>query len=133
MVLGREMTRRETTDAPVSRFVVRAAVVLCLALAALILVVDADEYPGMSRAGLRVFVRGVLPLLLVAALNLRAVRAGRGWRLGALAANVALLADALRLVTRGGPPVGWLLLGVASLLVVGSAGLLRRRAGERAR
>ena len=125
--------RREATDAPIARLVLRVAVILCLALATLILVVDANEYPGMSRAGLRVFVRGVLPLLLVAALNLRAIRAGRGWRLGALAGNVALLADALRLVTPGGPPVGWLLLGVASLLVVGSAGLLRRRAGERAR
>ena len=88
----------------VVRGAVRAAVVLCLALAALLLAADAGEYPGWSRAGVRALARGVLPLLLVAALNLRALGAGRGWRLGALAANVALLVAALRLVRPGAPP-----------------------------
>lgn len=104
----------------------RVAVVLCLVLAALLLLVDAQEYPGHSRAAFRALGRGALPLLLVAGLNLLALERRRGawWRGAALAVNVALLALALRLLRSGAPLGFWLLSAVATLLVVSSAAWL---------
>jgi hypothetical protein len=99
----------------------RAGIVLCLALAALLLAVDASEYPGFSRPGLRALLFGALPLLVVGAVNLGALSAGRGWRGAAIAGDVALLAVAVPLVRRGGPPFPWLLLVTAVLLVACSA------------
>ena len=109
----------------VSRVVVRAAAALCLALAALLLVVDAREYPGVSLPALRALGRGVLPLIAIAVINLRAAGGGRGWRLLALAANVVLLGAAVRLIGRGAPLFFWMLAVVAVALVIGSVGLLR--------
>lgn len=106
------------------RLLLRAASVLCLLLAALLLAVDAREYPGFTRAGARALARGALPLLVVGVLNLRALGAGRGWRIAALVANLLLLAAALRGVGGGAPPFFWMLLAVALLLVAGSAGVL---------
>jgi hypothetical protein len=122
-----------------SRFLLRLAAVLCLLLAALLLGADAGEYPGHSRAGVRALVRGPVPLLLVAALNLRALDAAarwRGWRWTAFGGDLVLLGTTLRLLGRGGaPPSAWLLAAVALLLTAGAAGLLgaaRRQAGARA-
>jgi hypothetical protein len=99
----------------------RAAIVLCLALAALLLAVDAREYPGFSRPGLQALAYGALPLLLSGAINLRALSGGRGWRGAAAICNLVMLAVALRMVSRDGPPFARLLLGAAVLLVVCSA------------
>ena len=113
--------------------VLRAASVLCLLLAALLLAADAREYPGFSRAGLRALARGALPLLAIGVLSLRAVGDGRGWRVAALAANLLLLGAALRGVRGGAPPFFWMLLGVAVLLVVGSVGTLASPSTEERR
>jgi hypothetical protein len=107
------------------RLLLRVASVLCLLLAALLLAVDAREYPGFTSAGLRALVRGALPLLGIGLLNLRALDAGRGWRIAALVANLLLLGAALRGVRGGAPPFFWLLPGVALLLLAGSVGVLR--------
>ena len=104
--------------------VVRLGTVLLLALAALLLGIDAGEYPGLSRAGLRALAQGALPLLVAGLINLRALRAGRGWRWLAVAVNILLLSVALNHVRRGAPPFFWMLLGVACLLVLGSIGLI---------
>ena len=120
------------------RLLLRVAAVLCLLLAALLLSADAGEYPGLSRAGLRALARGALPLLLVAALNLRLLaptRPRRGWRWAALGGNLLLLGAALRaLVPGGAPPFFWMLAVVALLLTIGVAGTWRApgpRAGAR--
>jgi len=118
------MTTGEGARTAAFRWLLRVASVLCLLLAALLLAVDAREYPGLTSAAVRALVRGALPLLSVGVLNLRALGAGRGWRITALAANLLLLGEALRGVGGGAPPFFWLLLGVALLLVVGSAGVL---------
>jgi hypothetical protein len=101
---------------------VLAGIVLGLGLAALLLLSDAGEYPGFSRAALRAFGRGPLPLLVIAALNLRALGAGRGWRLLTFGANLLLLGLAIQRVHHDAPPAIWLLLVVAVLLTLGSAG-----------
>jgi hypothetical protein len=107
-----------------ARWLLRTASVLCLLLAALLLVVDAREYPGFTSAGLRALARGALPLLAVGVLTLRALGGGRGWRVAAVVASLILLGAALRGVRGGAPPFFWLLLGVAILLVAGSVGVL---------
>jgi hypothetical protein len=107
-----------------SALVLRVGSVLCLLLAALLLVVDAREYPGFTSAGLRALARGALPLLAVGVLSLRALGGGRGWRIAAVVASLILLGAALRGVRGGAPPFFWLLLGVALLLVAGSVGVL---------
>src|SRR5512132_1334177 len=99
---------------------IRVAVVLCLALAALLLAVDAREYPGLSRPAFRALTFGTLPLLVIGVINLRALTAGRIWRVGTLACNVVLLGITARMVNRGAAPFAWLLLGVSVLLVAGS-------------
>lgn len=104
---------------------IRIAALLCLALAALLLTVDAREYPGISRPAFRALAFGALPLLVIGVINLRALTAGRIWRVGTLACNVVLLGIAIRMVNRGAAPFAWLLLGVSALLVAGSAALLR--------
>ena len=109
-----------------ARLFVRVAVVLLLALTALLLAVDSAEYRALTRAGLRVFAHGVLPLGLVAALNLHALdaRAGaRGWRLAALAADVLVLAAGVRMLRPGAPPLAAILSTVGLVLVLAMAGL----------
>jgi hypothetical protein len=105
-------------------FAVRLAAVLVLALAAILLAADAAEYPGLSRAGLRALGQGALPLLVIGAVNLYALQAGRIARWCAAGANVLLLYVALTRVHRGAPPFFWMLVGVALVLVLSSASLL---------
>jgi peptidoglycan/LPS O-acetylase OafA/YrhL len=107
------------------RILWRVGIVMCLALAALLLAVDASEYPGYSRPALRALLFGAVPLLVAGAVNLRALGAVRGWRGAALACNVALVAVALPMARGGGPPFPWLLLGTAVLLVACSVLSLR--------
>ena len=114
------------------RPVVLAGIGLGLGLAALLLLSDAGEYPGLSRAALRAFGRGPLPLLVIAGLNLHALGAGRGWRLLTFGANLLLLGLAIQRVHEGAPPAIWLLLVVALLLTVGSAGSVYSSASARA-
>src|SRR4051794_15663350 len=106
--------------ASISGWLLRLAAVLCLLLAALLLAVDAREYPGLTWAGVRALSYGALPLLAVGVLNLRALDAGRSWRLAALVADVILLAVALHDVGRGAPPFFWMRLAAAALLVAGA-------------
>jgi hypothetical protein len=100
----------------------RAAVVLCLGLAALSLLVGVSEYPGYTRPALRHVAPDVLPLLLVGLLNIAALDAPRGRRtwLGLLAveADLALLIYALRAVTATAPPYAFMLAAVAGVLAV---------------
>src|SRR5688572_20260059 len=110
---------------------VLAGIVLAVGLAAMLLLSDAGEYPGISRAALRAFGRGPLPLLVVAALNLRALGEGRGWRLLTFGANLLLLGLAIQRLHRGAPPAIWLLLVVAILLTLGSAGSEKERRSTR--
>lgn len=107
-----------------SRLLVRLAILLLLALLALMLAADSAEYRALSRAGVRVFTRGVLPLGLVAALNFHALDAGRGWRLAALGANVAVLAAGVRLLQPGAPPFVAILCTVGTVLVLAMAALM---------
>src|SRR5687767_11831338 len=111
---------------------VLAGIVLAVGLAATLLLSDGGEYPGISAAALRAFGRGPLPLLLIAALNLRALGAGRGWRLLTSGANLLLLGLAIQRLHRGAPPALWLLLVVAVLLTLGSAGSVYPRVSARA-
>src|SRR5690348_15326207 len=122
--------RADERAATPSGRLLRASSVLSLLLAALLLAVDAREYPGLTRAALRALSLGALPLFAVGVLNLGALDAGRRWRLVALLADLTLLAVALRDVGRGAPPFFWMRLGVAALLVAGVAGLLLSPARE---
>ena len=110
----------------------RTGIALCLVLAALLLAVDAREYPGVSRAGLRALAGGVLPLLIVAVLNLRALGARRRTQWLAMAASVLLLAAALWRLRAGAPLFFWLVSGAAAWLVVGGGALLWTGARSRA-
>jgi hypothetical protein len=112
------------------RRLLQTASILCLLLAALLLAVDAREYPGLTRAGVRALSYGALPLLAVGVVNLIALNAGRRWRLAALAADAILLAVSLRDVAHGAPPYFWMRLAVAALLVAGVAGALLSSGGE---
>lgn len=105
-------------------FAVRLGAVMVLALAAILLAVDAGEYPGFSRAGLLALFRGALPLLAIGTINLYPLRAGRIARLCAVVANLVLLYVALTRVYRGAPPFFWMVVGVALMLFLSSAGLL---------
>jgi hypothetical protein len=105
---------------------------LCVGLAVLSVVVDAGEYPGLSRASGRAFVRGPLPLVLVAAINLRALAAGRRWHRLVVVVNLLFLAAALRVLGGGAPPFFWLQGATAALLFVASVGLLDPRSREHA-
>ena len=98
-------------------------------MAILLLVVDAGEYPGVSRPALRAFARGPLPLLLIAALNVRALSGGRTWRLLAVGANLLLVGASSRLLGRGAPPFFWLLAGVAVMLLAASIAALASSRG----
>ena len=118
----------------VPRVALRAAAVLCLLLAALVLGADHAEYRQLTRAGLRALGRGALPLLAIGALNLRAVEGTRGhfpWRVAALVADVVLLGYAARMAARGGPPLAWMLLVVAAFMLGALVALIRRAGPSR--
>jgi hypothetical protein len=112
------------TFVAVARLLLRAGVVLCLALAALALAVGEAEYPGYTRPAFRVMLAEVLPLVGVAALGLAALdaggRVGRWARVLAPVASVALLAVALPDARPGSPPFAFLRAGIAALLAVTS-------------
>ena len=103
------------------RLLQRIAAVLAMLLAALLLGADAGEYPALSRAGLRALGRGVLPLLVVASLNLAALDGRRVLRALALVANLLFLGAVLRLVQAGAPPFVWISLAIGVLLVLSSS------------
>lgn len=121
-----------------ARALVRLAVVLCLATAAVSLAALSGEYPGWSRAGVRVATRELLPLVLVPWLHLAALAAtapgapgaagalGRGrtgWLAAALLADVALFARAVPHARAGAPPVALAVPVIAALLALGTLGL----------
>ena len=115
--------------------VLRTGIVLCLALAALLLAVDSAEYRQLTPAGIRALLRGALPLLGIAGLHMIALDAPRwlqGERLRAVAAvaftcDVVLAIGAARMLRRNGTPVFAIALVVAVLLGVGSWSALRRQ------
>ena len=113
--------------------VLRAGIVCCLLLAAVVLAADAGEYPAFTRAGMRALVRGSLPLLAIAALHLVALDTpawlrppARRAALGcALTIDVFIALAAARTIRRGAPPMVGLTLAVAIVLAVGVTLLLR--------
>ena len=104
----------------------RVGVVIALLLALLLLVADAGEYPGRSRAGLLALGRGVIPLLVLAGLNYAALDGRRAVRLLAVVGNLIFLGIALRMASAGAPPFVWLAIGAAMLLVIASVGRVLR-------
>ncbi len=109
------------------RLLQRVGAVLALALALIVLASDAGEYPGLSRAGLRALSRGVLPLAVVAGLNLAALDERRPALHLALAANIVFLGWMLRFARAGAPPFVWMSIAVAALLVIAAGMRLSRR------
>ena len=102
---------------------------LCLLIAAAVVGAGAGEYPGLTRVGLEFAATEILPLFLVAVINLAALDGPRpgtaaarwlGWF--AVAANVALLVDALPDARHGAPPVAWATAVAAVVLIVASVG-----------
>src|SRR5687767_15483868 len=107
------------------RITMRVATVLCFLLAALLLAADSQEYPGMTRAGMKALAYGAMPLFLVGALNLWALeRDRRDVQSVALAASMLMLGKALTMFRPGAPPLGWMMTSVAALLVATGAELL---------
>ena len=116
------------------RAAARAGAVLALLYAALVLAAESGEYPALSRPGLGALAEEVLPAAGAAVLTLAALEAppptSRWWWWLALAASVALLAQALPNARPGSPPAPFLLAGVAALLAVANGAVLvtaRRR------
>ena len=108
------------------RIAMRVAIVLCLLLAALVLAADTQEYPGLTRAGMKALAYGALPLFLAGVLNLWAFQhdGRRGPMLTAVAVDLLILGKALTMVRVGSPPLGWMMMSVAALLVAAGAGLV---------
>lgn len=110
----------------------RAGVLLCLALAAVVLGADHQEYRALTPAGMHALVRGALPLLALASLHLLALdapawldaRPRRALLAIALLADVAVALAMLGPVRRGASPAFWIALGVACVLAGGAASLL---------
>ena len=105
----------------------QAGIVLTLLLALILIVADAGEYPGFSRAAVRAFSRGALPLLVIAGVNLWALRESSLLWIVALSANAVFLGSVLRMLTSHAPPFFWLAGIVAALLVLCSAARLKTR------
>lgn len=125
----------------IARATLRIGIVLCLALAAVVLAADHQEYRAPTRAGLRALVRGALPLLALASIHLVALDPptwlrprARGVILAlGVVLDVALALGMAGRVLHGAPPVFAMLLAVAGILAAGAAALLasERRAPER--
>lgn len=107
-----------------ARGLLRVATVLCLLLAAIVLGADHAEYSQLSRAGLHAMARGVLPLLAIGVLSLRAIDGDRVQRLAAVAGALLILWTGARMLAGGGPPLAYMLVAVALLLLGGLLPLL---------
>ena len=120
------------------RVTLRTAILLCLAAAAITLVALSGEYPGATAAGRRVALRELLPLALLAWINLAALElspARRAASVTAIAAlgDGALLIVSLRGLRSGAPPLSLALPIIAALLLAGVLGVAwvkQRRAGD---
>jgi hypothetical protein len=106
--------------------------VLSLAAAAVVLAALGAEYPGWTRAGMRVAVRDVLPLAVVPWLHLAALAAtapgapavrSRRWLAASLAADLLLFAHTAPELRPGAPPVAVALPVIAALLAATTLGL----------
>src|SRR3954464_1495365 len=119
----------ESSVQPVSAFrlVARVGVIVCLLIAAVVLAANTGEYPGLTRPAFRHSAREVLPLVVVAVVNLVALDyTSRRARLFAPALNVVLLAYTLIRIRSGAPPIAFALCAAAALLVIGSIGVAAR-------
>jgi hypothetical protein len=112
------------------RTLLRIAILLCLAAAAVTLAAMTAEYPGSTAAGRRVLLNEVLPLVLVAWVNLyvldRAYRLEPGARVYAAVASVvdiAMLAWTTPALSRGAAPLSVALPIIAALLFLSVLGL----------
>ena len=123
------------------RTLLRIAILLCLAAAAVSLLAQSGEYPGNTAAGRRVVLRDVAPLPMIAWVHLRALegtyrwhRIERGWIVAATLADIAMLAWTAPAAVHGAPPLGLALPIIAILLLVsvfGLAAMATRRASGR--
>ena len=114
------------------RIILRVALLLCLAAAAISLLADSMEYPGVTRAGTLIALRQLLPLAIVGWLNLGVLLAtgdspetsrARVWFACAGAANLALLVRTLPDARRGAAPLSLALPVIAALLLIGVIGV----------
>jgi hypothetical protein len=112
------------------RTLLRIAILLCLAAAAVSLVAMNGEYPFSTVAGRRVVVRDVLPLALIAWANLCALEKSyrfqsrdRTWIPIAALADVVMLTWTAPNVSRGAAPLTLALPIIATLLLVSILGL----------
>lgn len=108
-----------------ARIAIRVGALALLVIAAIVLLVQSDEYPGRTAAGLRVALREPLPLALLAWLNLAALDPdARTLRIVVpAAANVALLVATLPGARAGAPPISLALPCVAALLAASAVAL----------
>jgi len=112
-----------------ARLALRLGVLLCLATAALTLLALQSEYPGSTRAGMRVALEEPLPLALLAWLHLVVLdRPRRVAVAAALAADALYIALALPSVVRAGfrlPPLPLAEPFVALLLAAATLAMAR--------
>jgi hypothetical protein len=123
------------------RTLLRIAILLCLAAAAVTLAAMNGEYPANTAAGRRVLVNEVLPLVLIAWVNLYVLEGAYRlepsvWIYIPLAAlvDVALLAWTVPAVSRGAAPLTLALPIIAALLlmsILGLAAISNRRGSSR--
>ena len=123
------------------RTLLRIAILLCLAAAAVVLAAMNGEYPANTAAGRRVLVNEVLPLVLIAWVNLYVLEGAYRlepsvWIYIPLAAlvDVALLAWTVPAVSRGAAPLTLALPIIATLLlmsILGLAAISNRRGSSR--
>jgi hypothetical protein len=116
-----------------ARHALKAAAVLALLHAAIVLAAGKGEYPALTRAGTRFLAGEVLPATIAAWVSLGLLGAAARpapMRVLAHAVNVAVLALAISRFQPGSPPAAWMFVLVSALLVL--AGLATERTVRRA-
>ncbi len=123
------------------RTLLRITILFCLAAAAVSLAAMNGEYPFSTVAGRRVVIREVLPLALIAWVNLCALESAyqfqprdRTWIPTAALVNIAMLVWTAPAASRGAAPLSLALPIIATLLLVsilGLSGIASRRVSNR--
>jgi hypothetical protein len=117
-------------DVQLFRTLLRISILLCLAAAAVTLTAMNGEYPFSTVAGQRVIVREVLPLALIAWVNLCALERAyplqpraKTWIATAALVNIVMLARTAPAASRGAAPLTLALPIIATFLLVSMLGL----------